>query len=173
MRNVSDGKEYTAKQYFCSFDWDEADKSQKLRNVGIYHRLSLQLLADFFSLQERIVEFIGTPDEDIPMLNMGYRPEGDLAKQRRLLRFSNDEIGVILYQCLEGLCFLHSKKVIHRDVKPENILFAARYPLTQVKLADFGIARVLFMLQALTVLGPTPHRRSSRTHTQMKWMYRA
>ena len=60
MKNVSDGKEYVTKQYFCSFDWDEADKLQKLRNVGIYHRLSLQRLADFFSLQERIVESIGT-----------------------------------------------------------------------------------------------------------------
>ena len=49
MKNVSDGKEYAAKQYFCSFDWDEADKLQKLGNVGIYHRLSLQRLADFFS----------------------------------------------------------------------------------------------------------------------------
>ena len=75
---------------------------------------------------------------------MGYRPEGDPAKQRRLLRFSNDEIGVILYQCLEGLCFLHSKKVIHRDVKPENILFATRYPLPQVKLAGFGIAKEFY-----------------------------
>ena len=77
MRNVSDGKEYAAKQYFCNFDWDEADKLQKLRNVGIY---SLQRFADFFSLQERIVEFIGIPDEDIPMLIMGYRSERDLAK---------------------------------------------------------------------------------------------
>ncbi|GKB01224.1 serine/threonine-protein kinase STY13-like protein [Tanacetum coccineum] len=38
-----------------------------------------------------------------------------------------------------GLSFLHSKKIVHRDVKTENMLLDANGTL---KIADFGVARV-------------------------------
>lgn len=40
---------------------------------------------------------------------------------------------------LSGLAHLHSKKVIHRDLKPDNILLQGEIP----RIADFGIARIL------------------------------
>jgi hypothetical protein len=42
--------------------------------------------------------------------------------------------------CLSGLAAAHRRGVLHRDVKPENILFAETGIL---KVADFGIAKVL------------------------------
>lgn len=38
-----------------------------------------------------------------------------------------------------GLSYLHSKKIVHRDVKSENMLLTAQ---RAVKIADFGVARV-------------------------------
>ncbi|CAJ1977181.1 unnamed protein product [Sphenostylis stenocarpa] len=38
-----------------------------------------------------------------------------------------------------GLSYLHSKKIVHRDVKPDNMLLDANQNL---KIADFGVARV-------------------------------
>ncbi len=44
----------------------------------------------------------------------------------------------ILYQTALGLYHAHSKKVIHRDIKPHNIMISVN---GEVKITDFGIAR--------------------------------
>lgn len=43
-------------------------------------------------------------------------------------------------QILQGLAYLHSKNVAHRDLKPPNILVNAE---GVVKVADFGLAKKL------------------------------
>ncbi|KAH6820565.1 hypothetical protein C2S53_011126 [Perilla frutescens var. hirtella] len=44
-----------------------------------------------------------------------------------------------LFQILQGLSYCHSQKVMHRDLKPRNVLFDRA--TKTVKLADFGYAR--------------------------------
>ena len=50
---------------------------------------------------------------------------------------SNDAATVILYEVCRALKFAHDRQVIHRDIKPGNILISTQ---GEVKLADFGIA---------------------------------
>lgn len=43
-----------------------------------------------------------------------------------------------MFQMLNGLNFCHSRRILHRDMKPQNLLIDRSGAL---KLADFGLAR--------------------------------
>lgn len=42
-----------------------------------------------------------------------------------------------------ALEYLHELKIVHRDLKPENILYASPADDAEIKVADFGLARVI------------------------------
>lgn len=49
-----------------------------------------------------------------------------------------DVVKSFMYQLLRGLSFCHSHNVLHRDLKPQNLLINKN---GELKLADFGLAR--------------------------------
>uniref|UniRef100_A0A8C3AUP1 cyclin-dependent kinase n=1 Tax=Cyclopterus lumpus TaxID=8103 RepID=A0A8C3AUP1_CYCLU len=51
---------------------------------------------------------------------------------------SMHNVKVFLYQILRGLSYCHKRKVLHRDLKPQNLLINEK---GELKLADFGLAR--------------------------------
>lgn len=68
--------------------------------------------------------------------------EGETLREK-LVRQGKLEIGEALNiagQICLGLSHAHTNKIIHRDIKPQNILITS---LGHVKVADFGIARAL------------------------------
>ena len=53
-------------------------------------------------------------------------------------------IKMALYQLLNGIAFCHDRRVLHRDLKPQNLLIntgSGSDSEMQLKLADFGLAR--------------------------------
>jgi len=54
------------------------------------------------------------------------------------VKFNLAEIKKVMQQLLNGLYFIHSQKILHRDMKAANILITKTGVL---KLADFGLAR--------------------------------
>ncbi|GAA6006096.1 hypothetical protein JCM10207_000521 [Rhodosporidiobolus poonsookiae] len=70
-----------------------------------------------------------------------YCPGGSLANLLEHGRIE-DEIIIQIYalQMLSGLIYLHSQNVVHRDIKPDNILLDGN---GTIKYVDFGAAKVL------------------------------
>lgn len=54
------------------------------------------------------------------------------------LEFSEDHMISIIYSMLCSMNFMHTANVIHRDVKPANLLVDAE---CKVKICDFGLSR--------------------------------
>lgn len=74
-----------------------------------------------------------------------YMPGGALYQvlSSKNIHFSEECASVIIKDILEGLAYLHENDIVHRDVKPENILTTAKtWPFTS-KLADFGLSNFL------------------------------
>lgn len=66
-------------------------------------------------------------------------------------------IKFLFYQILLAVQYLHSKGVTHRDLKPQNVLLVSQAPKTRVKVADFGLSKVINDETCLRTLCGTPH----------------
>jgi len=72
--------------------------------------------------------------------------EGESLRQRldREKQLAVDESVRIAVEVADGLDYAHQKGVVHRDIKPGNILLSARHAV----IADFGIARAIEVARA-------------------------
>jgi serine/threonine protein kinase len=87
--------------------------------------------------------------EGLPYLVMEYLPGGTL-KNKLGHTYHWQEAVRILIPIADGLCFAHQHGIIHRDVKPANILLKEKG--TPV-LTDFGIAKILESSEGHTLTG--------------------
>lgn len=79
-------------------------------------------------------------DGETPFLVMDYAPGGTLRQHhQRGERLPLTTIVHYVRQVADALHYAHEEKVIHRDVKPENMLVG---PRQEIVLSDFGIALV-------------------------------
>jgi calcium/calmodulin-dependent protein kinase I len=56
--------------------------------------------------------------------------------------YPEQQAKVLVRNLLEAVAYIHSKGIMHRDLKPENILLASKHSDTDIKISDFGLARL-------------------------------
>jgi serine/threonine-protein kinase len=85
----------------------------------------------------------GIDREGLPYLVSEYMPDGSVedAVQRAGGRLPVPEAVRLVAGVLEGIEYLHARGIIHRDVKPGNILLRGRGAASTPKLTDLGIAK--------------------------------
>jgi serine/threonine protein kinase/Tfp pilus assembly protein PilF len=87
----------------------------------------------------RVIDYGIQESTSIPYLVMEYMPKTLRWRYPKGTRFSALDILPYVKQVASGLQHAHNHKVIHRDVKPENMLLNDH---DKVRLSDFGIAVV-------------------------------
>jgi serine/threonine protein kinase len=110
--------------------------------------VTYQLIKDRFVVEGRILEQLGQHDQ-IPELYAYIEDGGDFfivqefiegtTLQQKCRQLSEAEIKKLLISLLEVLDYVHSQKVIHRDIKPTNIILRARD--NKPVLIDFGVIK--------------------------------
>ena len=56
------------------------------------------------------------------------------------VKFTETEVKKLMKDLLEGMNYLHSKLIVHRDIKSSNLLYSNN---GRLKICDFGLARRL------------------------------
>uniref|UniRef100_A0A2P2I3F1 Serine/threonine-protein kinase PKH3-like n=1 Tax=Hirondellea gigas TaxID=1518452 RepID=A0A2P2I3F1_9CRUS len=78
------------------------------------------------------------------ILIMEYAPGGDLQTllDENVVPYERDVVS-FLRQLLDGLVFIHDRRIVHLDIKPQNLVLMGEFPDCAVKLCDFEISRLL------------------------------
>ena len=85
---------------------------------------------------------------------MEYVKGGELLDRiMKKTNYGEDEAAKLIYNVLVAVKYLHDRNIVHRDLKPENILLASATDDTQIKITDFGLARLLGEQGAQTFCG--------------------
>ena len=73
------------------------------------------------------------------MEKLGYSLENLFNKHKR--KFSLQTVLLIGLQLLDLFQFIHKKKIIHRDIKPDNFLIGLNRKMDTIYMIDFGLSR--------------------------------
>jgi serine/threonine protein kinase len=92
---------------------------------------------------------------DIPYLVMNYAPNGSLREHLpKGVPLPLERILSYIKQVADALQYAHDERLIHRDVKPENMLLSKR---NEVLLSDFGISIAVRTTIQQEVAGTAPY----------------
>ncbi|XP_075061793.1 calcium/calmodulin-dependent protein kinase type IV-like [Mixophyes fleayi] len=70
--------------------------------------------------------------------------------------YSERDAACVVQQILEAVAYLHANGVVHRDLKPENLLYADMSPNSLLKIADFGLSKIVDDQVAMKTVCGTP-----------------
>lgn len=115
-----------------------------------------RMLSQFYHLAERetklliesdehpnVIRYYATEeDQDFVYLALSFadRSINDLVESEEYQNYSFDDKLKILHQLVIGVEHLHNLKIVHRDIKPQNVLIDNK---GNVKISDMGLAKKL------------------------------
>jgi len=113
-------------------DSEEGTPSTAIREISLMKELkheNIVSLHDVIHTENKLMLVFEYMDKDLKKYMDTHGDRGALKPPL---------IKSFMYQLLKGVAFCHENRVLHRDLKPQNLLTNTR---GQLKLADFGLAR--------------------------------
>lgn len=113
-------------------DAEEGTPSTAIREISLMKELkhpNIVRLHDVIHTETKLMLVFEYMDQDLKKYMDSHGNRGALEP---------NTIRSFMYQLIKGTGFCHENRVLHRDLKPQNLLINKR---GELKLADFGLAR--------------------------------
>jgi len=136
VKCLDDGLEYVMKRVTLAQN-SEADKKQAMMEVEVLSSLRHPHIVPYKEC------YWDEEEMDLCMV-MDYCEGGDLyhyvqSRRKQGRKIEEDEAWLFMIQMMFALSYLHAKKILHRDVKSQNIFLSNG----KCQLGDFGLAKKL------------------------------
>ncbi|XP_076880875.1 calcium/calmodulin-dependent protein kinase type IV [Brachyhypopomus gauderio] len=138
----------TEKPYAAKVLKKTIDKKIVRTEIGVLLRLShpnIIRLKEIFETETEIsliLELVTGGELFDRIVERGYYSERDAAH--------------VIKQILEAVAYLHENGVVHRDLKPENLLYADLSIDAPLKIADFGLSKIIDEQMTMKTVCGTP-----------------
>ncbi|CAF2954888.1 unnamed protein product [Rotaria sp. Silwood2] len=114
-----------------------SDQEEKIhREVDILHEITHPGVIKLHAMFD-------TPGKFFLVMEKLHSDMLEMILSQPIKRLNERQTKFLIYQVLVALRYLHSKSIVHCDLKPENVLLAQSQDFPQTKLCDFGFARII------------------------------
>ena len=140
VKSLLNKEEYAMKRILIDIN-EEKERNTYFNEIEVFKRLHH---CNLIKYQESFIH------KNKLCIIMEYANQGDLnlliekyKKEKKYI--PENEIWYIIIQIYRAIEYLHSKKIIHRDIKCQNIFLSGNEKINQkiIKLGDFGISKIL------------------------------
>jgi casein kinase II subunit alpha len=106
----------------------------------------------------KLYDVVLNPSTGFPTLIMEYVDTGNPDRSELYDEFNDEEIQFYMYKILQALDYAHSQGIMHRDLKPGNILINPE--TREVKISDWGHSEFFHMTSEYTLKSGTSEYRA-------------
>lgn len=131
VRDIRSDVIYSLKKYenISSEDFYSRFNAELMHKITMIEHPNLSHIVDFGHVSDHVY-YISEYFEGLTLDNFRFSP-GRI-----------DQVYDLIVQCAYALNALHTQKILHRDLKPQNILYRVKGHALEVKLIDYGFTKV-------------------------------